>query len=57
MTYDAWMYAVDTLVEARCGLPMELLPDWLSRDAYDNGLTVQQGVEACLQQTGFCEPA
>lgn len=55
MTYDAWMQEVNALVEAKCGLPMDLLPDWLSRDAYDAALTVSEGAERCLQEAGYYE--
>jgi len=55
MTYDAWMSAVDALVQAECGLSMSCLPDWLSRDAYDDGLTTKEGAEMCLQEAGFYE--
>jgi hypothetical protein len=53
MTYREWMAAVDTIVEDACGLSMESLPDWLSRDAYDEGLTPQEGADECLDNAGF----
>jgi hypothetical protein len=53
MTYEKWMAAVDTIVETTCGLPMGLLPDWLSRDAYSDGLTPAEGAEICLESAGF----
>lgn len=55
MTYKQWMAAVDTIVEDTCGVPMEWLPDWLSRDAYDDGMTPQEGAELCLETAGFQE--
>lgn len=53
MTYGQWMAAVNAIVETTCGLPMEWLPDWLSRDAYDDELTPQEGAELCLENAGF----
>lgn len=53
MTYSEWMRAVNVEVEHLCGLPAECLPDWLSRDAYDDGLTVLEGAEMCLREAGF----
>jgi hypothetical protein len=55
MTYKQWMAAVDVIVEDACGVPMEWLPDWLSRDAYDDELTPQEGAELCLETAGFRE--
>jgi hypothetical protein len=55
MTYREWMAAVDAIVEDTCGVPMEWLPDWLSRDAYDDGMTPQEGAEECLETAGFRE--
>lgn len=55
MTYEQWMRVVDRRVEHKCGLPMSLLPDWLSRDAYDEGLTTVEGAERCLQEAGYYE--
>lgn len=53
MTYEQWMDAVNAIVETTCGLPMECLPDWLSRDAYSDELTPQEGAEICLESVGF----
>lgn len=55
MTYEQWMQAVDVIVENTCGLPMDFLPDWLSRDAYDDGATPEQGAELCLEEAGYRE--
>lgn len=55
MTYEQWMAAVDAIVETTCGLPMSFLPDWLSRDAYSDELTPQEGAEICLETSGFYE--
>jgi hypothetical protein len=55
MTYKQWMAAVNAIVEDACGLSMDCLPDWLSRDAYDDGMTPQEGAELCLETAGFQE--
>jgi len=48
MTYEEWMRQVDQIVEKRCGLGQSWLPDWLSRDAYESGMTPEQGASECL---------
>lgn len=53
MTYEQWMKAVDLIVERTCGLQMDMLPDWLSRDAYEDGLTPEEGAEACLEEADY----
>lgn len=55
MTYEQWMKAVDDIVSGRCGVSMDFLPDWLSRDAYDDGCTPTEGAEACLAEAGLLE--
>jgi hypothetical protein len=55
LTYRQWMAEVEAKVEKRTGLGFDLLPDWMSRDSYEDGLTVQEGVDACLEQVGFHE--
>ena len=53
MTYQEWMKSVDLIVERTCGLTMDMLPDWLSRDAYEDGLSPEEGAEICLEESGF----
>ena len=55
LTYRQWMAQVEAQVEKRTGLSFDLLPDWLSRDSYEDGITVAEGVDACLEQIGFLE--
>ena len=55
LTYRQWMTEVEVGVEKRTGLTLDLLPDWLSRDAYEDGLSVQEGIDTCLEQVGFRE--
>lgn len=53
MTYEQWMRAVDRIVATKCGLNMDLLPDWLSRDAYEEGVTPEEAAEMCLEEAGY----
>ena len=53
LTYRQWMTEVEAQVEKRTGLGFDMLPDWLSRDSFEDGMTVQEGVDACLEQVGF----
>jgi hypothetical protein len=55
MTYEEWLQAVNAQVEKHYGISLDLLPDWLSRDAYDDGLSVQEGAILCAEQTGLYE--
>lgn len=53
LTYRQWMAQVEAKVAKITGLDFGLLPDWLSRDSYEDGLSVQEGVDTCLEQVGF----
>lgn len=53
LTYRQWMKEVEAQVEKITGLSFDLLPDWMSRDSYEDGLTVAEGVDKCLEQVGF----
>ncbi len=53
LTYRQWMVQVENEVERVTGLTMDLLPDWTSRDAFDDGLSVQDGVAMCFEQVGL----
>lgn len=53
MTYDDWMSAVDVDIFQLCGATQDMLPDWLSRDAFDSGMTPRQGALQCLQEVGI----
>ena len=55
LTYRQWMLEVEAKVEKITGLSFDLLPDWLSRDSFEEGLTVQEGVDSCLEQVGFLD--
>jgi hypothetical protein len=54
MTYEQWMRAVNAILEQITGgLDQDMLPDWLSRDAYESGMTPQEGAEECLYSAGW----
>jgi hypothetical protein len=54
LTYERWMEQVDEILEKRTGLlSQNELPDWLSRDAYESGMSAAQGVDLCLTQTNW----
>ena len=53
MTYELWMKEVDRILEKRTGLDQMMLPDWLSRDAYESGMTPQEGADECLLSAGW----
>jgi hypothetical protein len=55
MTYEQWKAEVSDIVEEICGLPTDLLPDWLSRDTYDDGVSPKIGAQICLETAGFYE--
>ena len=55
LTYRQWMIEVEAKVEKVTGLTFDLLPDWLSRDSFEDGLSIQEGVDTCLEQVGFRE--
>ena len=48
LTYQEWMAAIDRFLTKRIGLDQDCLADWMSRDAYDDGMTVSDGVRECL---------
>ena len=55
MTYEQWMMAVSAIVIKACGLSIDELPDWLSRDAFEDELSPEEGAELCLEEAGFYE--
>jgi hypothetical protein len=48
MTYEAWMRAIDSLLKKEIGLVQDDLPDWLSKDAYNSGLSPREGMSELL---------
>jgi hypothetical protein len=55
LTYRQWMTEVESKVEKVTGLTFDLLPDWMSRDSFEDGLSIQEAVDICLEQVGFRE--
>ena len=55
MRYEEWMIQVDRVVQKITGVRMDELPDWLSRDAFEDGLTPTEGADECLTQIGDFE--
>ena len=53
MTYKEWMKEVDFILEEKCGLPQDCLPDWLSRDCYESGASPLEGANECHEVVGF----
>lgn len=53
LTYRQWMIEVDKIVDKRAGFGLDLLPDWLSRDAYENGMTTFEGAQECIDSAGL----
>lgn len=53
MTYDDWMKKVDEILDRMAGVSQDMLPDWLSRDAFEAGLTPEEGAQECLIQSGW----
>ncbi len=53
MHYEEWMIQVDRVVQKITGVRMDELPDWLSRDAFEDGLTPTEGADECLTQIGY----
>lgn len=51
MTYEQWVAKVDQVLTSRIGLSMDDLPDWLSRDAFEDGLSPEEGADICLEET------
>lgn len=51
MTYEQWVAKVNQVLANRIGLSMDDLPDWLSRDAFEDGLSPEEGADICLEET------
>lgn len=55
MTYKEWMEDVDFHLIRICGMGNDDLPDWLSRDAFEEGLTPREAANQCLEEIGYPE--
>lgn len=53
MTFEHWKAEVDWHLTKMCGLDQMSLPDWLARDAYDDGMTPREGALECLESAGL----
>lgn len=53
MTYEEWMKQVDVILESLAGIAQDELPDWLSRDAFESGMTPEEGANECLFSAGW----
>ena len=47
-TYKEWFAEIDRILERSIGLGQDCLADWLSRDAYNDGLSAEEGAALCL---------
>lgn len=52
LLYKQWLEQVDRELEKICGLDQGSLPDWLARDAFDDGLTPKEAAIECLESAG-----
>lgn len=53
MTYEEWLKEVDAYVANWTGACLDDLPDWLSRDAYEDGLDPEDGAAEAMLQIGY----
>lgn len=50
MTYNQWMSEVDAEVHRLTGFCQDDFEDWLSRDAYDDGVPPEEAARECLRR-------
>lgn len=48
LTYEQWIAKVDANLESRIGLGHADLADFNSTDAWDDGMTPEEGADECL---------
>lgn len=53
LTFEQWSKQVDEELEKLGGFTQLWLPDWMARDAYDDGLTPREGAIECLESAGI----
>lgn len=53
LTYKEWLEAVDLILVKTVGLDQMAMPDWLSRDAYENGFSPLDGARECMLEEGM----
>ena len=51
--FPNWYADVDRIMQSRCGLGIDDLPDGPSYDCWDDGMTPDEYVRLMLQQEGF----
>lgn len=49
LTYEQWMKEVDKILLSKITLTTSDMPDFPSRDKYDDGVSPQEGAESCLE--------
>jgi hypothetical protein len=53
VTYEEWSKRLSDLVSHKFGLSMEDFPDWNSMDAYEDDLSVGEGLYAFKEEQNF----
>jgi len=54
ITYEQWMRKVNRILEKKTGgLDQDMLPDWMSRDAYESGMEPEDAADECLISAGW----
>lgn len=56
-TFEQWLAKVDKVLVARIGFDHMDLEDFLSFDAWDDGMTAEEGAEACLENDSIYSQA
>ena len=53
MDFETWKASVDAVLTRIAGVVQDDLPDWLARDAYDDGVSPEEAAEICLEEAGW----
>lgn len=48
-SFEAWRKRLDKMVSDHFGAGLDDFPDWGSRDAFDDGLTVEEAFDVWVQ--------
>ena len=54
--YEKWYEAVSEILKSNTGLGCDCLPDFPSRDSYNEGMSPKAGAEACLSYSSISCP-
>ena len=46
--FDTWMKQVDAEIDARCGMTSGDLPDWMYRDAFEDGTSPKSAARQAI---------